>query len=159
MYGLELLPFPKHQKTEDKAKMSETNQIPNNIVNTQIDWSAPVELQNGIEVKVSSISKSLARLYGDTFTCVVNKSTGLPVSDLLNWDFFPVKNMGVKTMTAIILTWDKNKDGDVCDVKILSNAAGQSIIFKTDAALNEWFLLDGGEKLLSYCKIIDLDEK
>jgi hypothetical protein len=66
--------------------------IPLNIVNTQIDWHAPIVLQNGLKLTVSEYDMTHVNLIGTGFSCVVIKATGLPTVDVFNWDFFPVKN-------------------------------------------------------------------
>ncbi len=61
-------------------------------VNTNINWLKPIVLQDGRLVKVTSNRSGSALIEGAGFTCLITKSTGLPITDVLNWDLFPVKN-------------------------------------------------------------------
>jgi hypothetical protein len=69
-----------------------SDHIPLNVVNTGIDWQTKVQLQNGLALEITNENSTRATLHGNGFTCVVTKSTGLPISDVFNWDLFPVKN-------------------------------------------------------------------
>lgn len=62
-------------------------------VNTGINWLKPIALQDGRLVKVISNRGDNAFIEGAGFICLITKSTGLPISDVLNWDLFPVQNI------------------------------------------------------------------
>lgn len=66
--------------------------IPLNVVNTKIDWEGVLELQDGRQVKAIDQNHDVAKIEGNGFTVIVTKSTGLPTSDAMNWDLFPVRN-------------------------------------------------------------------
>lgn len=68
--------------------------IPLNVVNTKIDWEAELELQDGRPVKVIDQNNDVAKIEGNGFTVLVTKSTGLPTTDIMSWDLFPVRSKG-----------------------------------------------------------------
>jgi hypothetical protein len=67
--------------------------ISNDVVNTDIDWNLPVALKNNVQVNVTPKYNDCIEIYGSGFSCLITKSTGLPVSDVFNWALFPVKNI------------------------------------------------------------------
>ncbi|EPT2759189.1 hypothetical protein ACA544_18180 [Vibrio cholerae] len=68
--------------------------IPLDIVNSKIDWEAELELQDGRPVNVTDQNNIVAKIEGNGFSVLVTKSTGLPTTDVMNWDLFPVRNKG-----------------------------------------------------------------
>lgn len=61
-------------------------------INTGINWLKPIRLQDGRVVTVITERDDIALIEGTGFTCSIIKSTGLPMTDVFNWDLFPVRN-------------------------------------------------------------------
>lgn len=59
-----------------------------------INWNLPIELANdsSIDIAVDRINGDIIWIKGSSFIFAVHKTTGLPSSDIFNWDAFPVQN-------------------------------------------------------------------